>query len=192
MLPQSSGCAHWAKPEFWLQDPTWGDVWTQHQMCCSLQGLASLVLKFLIVCILFTEEQFLSVSGGVLPKVWHRPPKGKLQGQRGRFSLSWEEKVWNHFHWYIPLQLCVSWYDSPLNTRTLTYSTHFPDSARKRAQTTSTWLQPNCLFRSSQTRKAMGRARSAPLPVLISLQPHQVAGHNLANPLVAMALQYHN
>ena len=172
---QSSDCLHWVKPEFWLQDPTWGDVWRQHQMCSPLQGIASLAPNIIHCVYLFTEEPFLSFSGGVLPKVWHRPPKVKLQGQRGRFSRSWKEKVWNHFHWCIPLQLCVSWYDSPLNTRTLTYSTFSPDSARKRAQTTSTWLQPNCLFRSSQTRKAMGRARSAPLPVLISLQPHQVA-----------------
>ena len=42
---QSSDCLHWVKPEFWLQDPTWGDVWAQHQMCSSPQGIASLAPK---------------------------------------------------------------------------------------------------------------------------------------------------
>ena len=114
---QSSDCLHWVKPEFWLQDPTWGDVWRQHQMCSPLQGIASLAPNIIHCVYLCTEEPFLSFSGGVLPKVWHRPPKVKLQGQRGRFSRSWKEKVWNHFHWCIPLQLCVSWYDSPLNSQ---------------------------------------------------------------------------
>ena len=67
-------------------------------MWSSLQGIASYLLISFIGCILFTEEPFLSLSGGVLPKVWHRPPKGKLQGQRGRFPRSWKEKVGKHFH----------------------------------------------------------------------------------------------
>ena len=67
---------------------------------CVVQFKVSLLLLQIsfIVYILFTEEQFLSLSGGVLPKVWHRPPKDELQGQRGGFSLCWEEEVRKHFH----------------------------------------------------------------------------------------------
>ena len=65
--------------------------------------------------LLDTEDQCLSILGGVLPKIWPCSQEGSLQGQKRRFPLSWKSKVWSDSYHTSKQVDCYLWVSQVLS-----------------------------------------------------------------------------
>ena len=65
--------------------------------------------------LLDTEDQCLSILGGVLPKIWACSQEGSLQGQKRRFPLSRKSKVWSDSYHTSKQVDCYLWVSQVLS-----------------------------------------------------------------------------